>query len=206
MTKESEYNAREIREGRVRATDILEIQAHLDPSMIEVCVEVYQRQHGLYADGMLGPKTRAHIRGESRTLLPSPVYQPLLPGCWWSGNAFAPGRHDGRDGFCGPKTARGWPDSAGAPVIAIADGVVSKIAKQDNGWWIRVEHGNSVTSLYGHLDTVMVAKGQSVTGGMQLAVLKRELHPPHIHFEIEVAGRLVEPVTFLLEHGARQFG
>ena len=68
MSKASDYNEREIREGRVRATDLLDVwnlvaESPIDAMDITEAVACYQRRHQLDDDGLLGPKTRAHIRG-----------------------------------------------------------------------------------------------------------------------------------------------
>ena len=67
------------------------------------------------------------------------------------------------------------------------------------GKHIIIDHGNKVTSLYGHLDKVLVYKGQKVKIG---DVIGKEGSTgwstgPHLHFQIDVFGIPVNPRTFL---------
>lgn len=67
------------------------------------------------------------------------------------------------------------------------------------GKYITIDHGDNISSLYGHLDKIYVIKGQKVTLGQ---VIAREGNTgwstgPHLHFTIKVFGIPVNPRTFL---------
>jgi murein DD-endopeptidase MepM/ murein hydrolase activator NlpD len=90
----------------------------------------------------------------------------------------------------------------GTPVRAIADGVVSFAGRQgDYGNLIELRHANGVTTRYGHLEKfapgihagVAVQQGQYIgnVGATGLAT------GPHLHFEVRVHGRAVNPRTKL---------
>jgi len=68
------------------------------------------------------------------------------------------------------------------------------------GKHIIIDHGNNITTVYGHLDKIFVVKGQEITTTKQ--VIGREGQTgwatgPHLHFEIRVFGIPVNPRTFL---------
>ncbi len=68
------------------------------------------------------------------------------------------------------------------------------------GKHIIIDHGNNITTVYGHLDKIFVVKGQEITTTKQ--VIGRMGNTgwstgPHLHFEIRVFGIPVNPRTFL---------
>ncbi len=81
----------------------------------------------------------------------------------------------------------------GSPVLAVASGVV--IAAKSTGWnggfarYIIIQHPDGITSLYGHLNKVMVDVGQQVRQGEQIGELGNSGRStgPHLHFEIHGA-------------------
>ena len=118
--------------------------------------------------------------------VPDVCYQPITGGVWWSRNAFDPMRHPGRDGFNGPKTPTGWPDSTGAEVIAILPGEVEKAKWYDNGLWVRIRHTDDLISLSGHLNAPDVKTGDTVELGQRLSSLWGGVNPAHLHNQIKV--------------------
>ena len=81
----------------------------------------------------------------------------------------------------------------GTPVIAAADGVV--IVAKDGGWngaygsYVVVAHPNGTQTLYAHLNSVSVERGQSVKQGQKLGGMGNTGRStgPHLHFEIRGA-------------------
>ena len=67
------------------------------------------------------------------------------------------------------------------------------------GKHIIIDHGDNITSLYGHLDKIYVVNGQKVTIN---DVIGKEGSTgwstgPHLHFQIDAYGIPVNPRTFL---------
>ncbi|MGA2384224.1 MAG: peptidoglycan DD-metalloendopeptidase family protein [Gemmatimonadales bacterium] len=90
----------------------------------------------------------------------------------------------------------------GTPVRSIADGTVSFAGREgDYGNMVEIRHTNGVTTRYGHLSAfapgirsgVVVQQGQFIgnVGASGLAT------GPHLHFEVRVHGRAVNPRTKL---------
>ena len=68
------------------------------------------------------------------------------------------------------------------------------------GKHIIIDHGNNITSLYGHLDRIFVVKGQEIKTTDQVIGLEGKTGwatGPHLHFEVRVFGIPVNPRTFL---------
>ena len=91
-------------------------------------------------------------------------------------------------------------NSIGTPVIATADGIVV-----ESGWssgygeTVEIDHGNSMTTLYGHNSQIVVRKGDNVKKGQLIAYLGNTGYStgPHLHYEIRVNGTAVNPASFL---------
>lgn len=86
------------------------------------------------------------------------------------------------------------------PVIAIADGVVKKAAYGNReGFFIVIDHGNGIESVYCHLSTTYFTAGENVTGGDVIGIsgATGAATGPHLHFGIKEEGRFVDPGGFL---------
>ena len=96
------------------------------------------------------------------------------------------------------------------PVVAIGAGrVVFAGTRGGYGNVVDVQHvddttGASVVSRYAHLASVGVTVRATVTEGQQLGVegSTGDSTPNHLHFEIWVSGKPVDPVPWMLAHGA----
>lgn len=74
-----------------------------------------------------------------------------------------------------------------------------------SGWYygygrtIIVDHGSGLTTLYGHNATLLVRNGQAVESGHLIARVGCTGHcyGSHLHFEIRVNGRAVNPLKYL---------
>ena len=91
---------------------------------------------------------------------------------------------------------------ARTPIAAPAPGVVvTASAGGDYGRHVVLDHGNGVRSLYGHLSEIDVAPGQQVEKGEVIGRVGSTGRStgPHLHYEIRVQGRPVDPRGFLWE-------
>ena len=89
----------------------------------------------------------------------------------------------------------------GTPVHASRSGVVIFAGWSTEGYGnlIRIRHPDGDETWYGHFSTILVHVGQYVDQGQ---VIGREGSTgistgPHVHFEVHVAGRAVDPMTVL---------
>lgn len=68
------------------------------------------------------------------------------------------------------------------------------------GKHIIIDHGNNITSVYGHLDKIFVIKGQEIKTTDQVIGLEGKTGwatGPHLHFQVDVFGIPVNPRIFL---------
>ena len=90
--------------------------------------------------------------------------------------------------------------NTGDPVRAAAGGVVSFAGvKSGYGNVVEIDHGNGYSTLYGHNSRLVVRAGDIVRAGQQLAKAGSTGRStgPHVHFEVHVNGRPVNPRKFL---------
>ncbi len=89
----------------------------------------------------------------------------------------------------------------GAPVVAPAAGVVTRISRQTGyGLVLDIDHGNGIATKYAHLSRVVVREGQRVVRGQPIAAVGNSglSTGPHLHYEVHVNGKVVDPLTYVL--------
>lgn len=92
----------------------------------------------------------------------------------------------------------------GAPVFASRAGRVF-VANQPKGMgrYVVISHSDNLTTLYGHLSSVLVNSGDFVRQGQLIGKVGKTGnadHPgiqPHLHFEIKKDGLLQDPLEYL---------
>jgi murein DD-endopeptidase MepM/ murein hydrolase activator NlpD len=88
----------------------------------------------------------------------------------------------------------------GTSVYAAGAGVVI-IAGQQHGYGnvIYLDHGNGIITRYGHLSKILVKKGETVDPTMEIGRVGAtgRATGPHLHFEVRIDGRPVNPVLAL---------
>ena len=96
----------------------------------------------------------------------------------------------------------------GTEVRVTGDGVVAAVQQQRGfGRVVKVDHGNGVMTVYAHLSEQLVKKGDRVTRGDIIAKSGStgRSSAPHLHYEIRIGGRPVNPLTYILDsYAARQ--
>lgn len=87
--------------------------------------------------------------------------------------------------------------AVGTPVLATAGGIV-ELAIHDvtYGYMLVVRHNDSVTTLYGHNDSLLVDSGQTVVTGTRLALSGNTglSSAPHLHYEVRVNNQPIDPL------------
>ena len=108
------------------------------------------------------------------------------------------------DPFGGPSVEfhKGQDISAptGTPVNATADGVVviaGWVKGYGNG--IYIDHGNGISTRYGHLSRIDVVVGQPIKQGQHLGLVGSTGRStgPHLHYEVRINGQAINPLTYL---------
>ncbi len=88
----------------------------------------------------------------------------------------------------------------GAPVRATAAGKVVFAGRRGGfGNMVEIDHGQGIRTRYAHLYKPLVHKGDVVTFRQQIGELGSTGHStgPHVHYEILVRGRAVDPMNFI---------
>jgi len=96
------------------------------------------------------------------------------------------------------------PGKLGGAVLAVADGVVTRSEKNTTyGWLVEIDHGDSITTLYSHNRKNMVAQGETVVKGQQIAEIGSTGRStgPHVHFEVAKNKRRINPIKYLYKKG-----
>jgi murein DD-endopeptidase MepM/ murein hydrolase activator NlpD len=86
--------------------------------------------------------------------------------------------------------------ASGTPVAATLPGIVTVIVSATGyGLHVVIDHGGGLSSLYGHLDTVVVASGDDVAAGQIIGTVGSTGNAtgPHLHFEIRRDGIAEDP-------------
>lgn len=109
------------------------------------------------------------------------------------------------DPFTGKQTFHKGIDIAtnlGNPVVATADGIVVE-TKNDRigGKTILISHGRGISTLFYHLDKILVRPGQKVKRGEVIGLVGKtgKALGPHLHYEVQINGRSVNPLQYILE-------
>lgn len=101
-----------------------------------------------------------------------------------------------RDGHTGMDLAV----PTGTPIRAALDGTVT-LSKYNGsyGYCVMIDHGNGLTTLYGHNSRLLVSVGQTVHAGdvVSLSGATGRVTGPHLHFEVRVNGERTNPRYYL---------
>jgi murein DD-endopeptidase MepM/ murein hydrolase activator NlpD len=95
------------------------------------------------------------------------------------------------------------PAPLGTPLIATADGTVSKTGRDRFlGNYIEIKHNDEFSTLYGHLNEFVkdVKKGTEVKRGQVIGYMGRTGRTTgcHVHYEVRVNGKQVNPEDYIL--------
>lgn len=70
---------------------------------------------------------------------------------------------------------------------------------------IVISHGNGLTTVYGHLNSITIAKGKRVAAGQRIGTVGSTGRStgPHLHFEVRKYGQTRNPSTYMRTLGIR---
>ncbi|QLP98043.1 MAG: M23 family metallopeptidase [Rhodoblastus sp.] len=141
-----------------------------------------------------------------RRLMPfMPVRRPLGPEAQQTSPFGA--RSDPFLGRAAMHAGLDFRDELGAPVRATAGGqIITAGWTGGYGNMVEIDHGNGLTTRYGHMMAINVTEGQHVAAGAIVGKLGSTGRStgPHLHYETRIDGEAVDPARFL-RAGARLF-
>jgi murein DD-endopeptidase len=81
--------------------------------------------------------------------------------------------------------------AAGRVVYATKDGI--------NGKFVKINHGNGLTSAYCHASKLLVKRGEKIKQGQKIALsgMTGRATGPHLHFQIEIDDVPIDPELFI---------
>jgi murein DD-endopeptidase MepM/ murein hydrolase activator NlpD len=89
----------------------------------------------------------------------------------------------------------------GTPIQAPAGGVVTSTGWRSGfGNTVTISHGYGVTTKYAHASKILVKSGERVKRGDRIALIGKTglATAPHLHYEVHVNGRAVNPQRYVL--------
>lgn len=89
----------------------------------------------------------------------------------------------------------------GTPILAPAAGVVKSTGWRSGfGNTVTISHGYGVVTKYAHASKILVKPGQRVARGDRIALIGKTglATAPHLHYEVHVNGRAVNPLKYVL--------
>ena len=101
--------------------------------------------------------------------------------------------HGGTDTCC-------WSGTMGKEVVAAADGtvIISSYMSGGYGYYVAIDHGNGIVTLYGHNSSLNVSEGEHVNQGDVIAYAGATGYATgaHCHFEVRVNGTKVDATNY----------
>ncbi len=89
----------------------------------------------------------------------------------------------------------------GTPIYATADGIVGRAQWLGGyGKYVEINHGNDIQTRYGHMSAILVQPGARVVRGQMIGRMGSTGRSTgsHLHYEVRIAGRPVNPTPFLM--------
>lgn len=131
------------------------------------------------------------------------VRKPLADGLMRSGFG---SRHHPILGYTKMHTGVDWSAPMGTPVFASGNGTIEKVGWESGyGKYIRIKHANGYQTAYGHLTAYArgAAEGARVRQGQVIGFVGSTglSTGAHLHYEIVVNGRFVDPMRVRLPRG-----
>lgn len=153
-------------------------------------------RRGLLLSGRLGEvENRLSLQADQLALTPTlaPALGVLTAGFGLRADPFTgrPDFHAGID-ISSPKGSR---------IVAPASGTVVRVGwDQGYGRVVEIAHGFGIRTLFAHLEAPRVAEGQRVRRGDLVGVVGSTGRStgPHLHYEVQVAGKPVDPLDYVL--------
>jgi murein DD-endopeptidase MepM/ murein hydrolase activator NlpD len=143
--------------------------------------------------------TLAH-NSEKMARIPS-----IMPTAGWLSSNFSLSRFHPILHYARPHEGIDVSAPMGAPIVAPAGGVVQRVTWETGyGNVLEIDHGDGIVTKYAHCSKIVVRPGQKVKRGQIIAnVGSTGLSTgPHVHYEIHVNGKVVDPLTYVLPEGA----
>jgi murein DD-endopeptidase MepM/ murein hydrolase activator NlpD len=129
----------------------------------------------------------------------------IMPTAGWLSSAFSRSRFHPVLHYARPHEGIDVSAPMGAPIVAPAAGTVTRVTRQTGyGNVLEIDHGYGIVTKYAHCSRIVVRVGQHVKRGQVVANVGNTglSTGPHLHYEIHVHGKVVDPLTYVMPGGA----
>ena len=93
----------------------------------------------------------------------------------------------------------------GSPILAAADGTVTIANALDSwggsyGYYVKLDHGNGLETLYAHCSAICITAGQEVEAGQVIGYVGQTGRATgnHLHFEVYQNGQRIDALTYFM--------
>jgi len=163
---------------------------------IRVDLNALIRRANLLASSFEEAKDSLAIHSQRLAATPS-----IMPTQGWLTSAFSSMREHPILHIARPHEGIDVTAPMGSPIEAPAAGVVT-----DAGWesgygnTVTIDHGYGITTKFAHASKLLVKTGQRVQRGQRIALVGNTglATGPHLHYEVHVNGRPVDPLKYVL--------
>ncbi len=125
----------------------------------------------------------------------------IMPTRGWLSSAFAAMRSHPILHVARPHEGIDVSAPMGTPIEAPAAGVV-RSSKWEPGYGntVEIDHGYGIVTRFAHASRILVRAGQRVARGQRIALVGNSglATGPHLHYEVHVNGRAVDPLKYVL--------
>jgi murein DD-endopeptidase MepM/ murein hydrolase activator NlpD len=126
----------------------------------------------------------------------------LLPSSGHLSSLFSPNRRHPVLRITRPHQGIDIAAPVGEPILAPAKGKVIFAGNRTGGYGLTVEidHGYGYITRFAHASRILVRVGETVDRGQTIAEVGATglVTGPHLHYEVEVNGRAVDPLNFII--------
>jgi murein DD-endopeptidase MepM/ murein hydrolase activator NlpD len=129
----------------------------------------------------------------------------IMPTAGWLSSNFSRSRFHPILHYARPHEGIDLSAPMGAPIVAPAAGVVTRVGRETGyGLILEIDHGDGIRTKFAHCSRISVREGQRVKRGQEIANVGNSglSTGPHLHYEIHVNGKVVDPLTYVLPGGA----
>jgi len=175
-----------------RETSVLEQRTNL----IRVDVDALIRRANLLAFSFKEATDSLKAHHDRLAAMPS-----IMPTAGWLSSAFSSMRMHPVLHIARPHEGIDVTAPMGAPIESPANGIVTSVGWETGyGNTIEIDHGFGITTRFAHTSKVLVKVGQHVNRGQQIALVGNTglATGPHLHYEVHVNGRPVDPLKYVL--------
>ncbi|MGM0952373.1 MAG: peptidoglycan DD-metalloendopeptidase family protein [Pseudomonadota bacterium] len=133
---------------------------------------------------------------DGRSVLPAFRRWPT-PTSYRVSSHFNPNRSHPVTGRRSPHNGVDLATPPGTTIMSTGDGIVKRVGNHPYaGKYVDIDHGNAYKTRYLHLNRILVKKGDKVERGHKIALSGNTGRStgPHLHFELHIEGRPVDPL------------